>query len=515
MSTSLAEQLRRLQTPQSSQFIDTKKRDSILFTSKEAATKSRETVYEIGLSGLHELIEMNSDFEEFQSTLFELTAKDVQRAVETKEVNALLNKNIKRFMFHLSPYFMIPATHKCLEWLIRRFNINLYNKEELLMLILPYHQTNMFVRCVQVMKFDDPTNKWDFLSEVKKSSAPLSKYALWNHGATQPSFLGFVGKFTHEAIKEVNHKAGSLQTMIAFYCTTIIGAMEQAASINDNHLLSIVKYLVKSYKSDVIDFAAAGYMITAQLLVKAKLGVPLLSELMDKITSTVNPSLTQNIILLLSLMFQSQNDDLKVTDKALRNIMSFKWLLVAFEQMKTEGKPMIAFYRALICKLLEKIGDKNEDFIVYKEYCESLMSEVVLENDEAQIIIRLVTNNFVAFLVFLIFGHNSRAILDSYVLAPDESEEQKEEKKDLTEDEDEDEGIISLDSDDDDDNIPLKSQDVTLWYSTFLKTLERQYPVAFDEVVKVVMSTTPGRKRNGLKNVLGEIPSIIFTQNSY
>jgi U3 small nucleolar RNA-associated protein 10 len=388
MSTSLAEQLRRLQTPQSSQFIEVKKRDSILFTSKEAATKSRETIYEIGISGLSELIELNSVFQDFQSTLFEVTAKDVQRAVEMKEVNELLNKNIKRFMFHLSPYFMIPASHKCLEWLIRRFSINLYNKEEFLMLILPYHQTNMFVRCIQSMRFDDPTDKWSFLAEVKKSSAPLSKYALWNQGATQPSFLGFVGKFTQDAIKELGNKAGSLQTMIAFYCTTLIGAMDQAPSINDNHILFIAKYLVKAYKSNVADFAAAGYMITAQLLVKTKLGIALLNEIMDKITSNFQLPLSQNIILLMSLMFQSQNDELKITDKTLENIMSFKWLPSALDQMKSEGKPSIAFYRALICKLLDKIGDKSEDFMIHREYIEALTGEIVLDDEEAQVIIR-------------------------------------------------------------------------------------------------------------------------------
>ena len=388
MTTSLAEQLRRLQTPQSSQFVDSRKRDSILFSLKEAALKSRETIYEIGISGLHELIELNPVFEDFQSTLFELTAKDVQRAVESKEVNALLNKNIKRFMLHLSPYFMNPASHKCLEWLIRRFNINLYNKDEFLMLILPYHQTNMFVRCIQSMKFEDPTNKWHFLAEVKKSSAPLSKYAIWNHGATQPHFLEFVGKFTYDAIKELEDKAGSLQTMIAFYCTSIIGAMEQAVSINNNHILCIAKYLIKTFKSKVIDFAAAGYMITAQLLVKSMLGVPLLNELMDKITNNVDLSLSQEVILLLSLMFQSQTEELKITDQTLDNVMSFKWLPAAFEQMKKEGKPFIAFYRALVCKLLEKIGDKSGNFIHYKEYCESLMLEVVMDDDEAQTIIR-------------------------------------------------------------------------------------------------------------------------------
>lgn len=331
---------------------------------------------------------MNPAFVDFQSTLFDFTAKDVQRAVETKEVNTLLDKNIKRFLFHLSPYFMIPASHKCLEWLIRRFNINLYNKDEFLMLILPYHQTNMFVRCIQTMKFDDPTNRWDFLADVKKSSTPLSKTALWNHGATQPSFLGFIGKFTYDAIKELGNKAGSLQTMLAFYCTTLVGAMEQAPAINDNHILHIVKYLIKAFKSSVVDFTAGGYMVTAQLLVKANLGTPLLNELMDKITSSVQQALSQNVILLLCLMFQSQTGELKITDKTLENMMVFMWLPSALEQMRNEGKSYIAFYRALVCKLLDKIGEKNGDFVFYKEYCERLMGEVVLDNEDAQMIIR-------------------------------------------------------------------------------------------------------------------------------
>lgn len=312
----------------------------------------------------------------------------VQRAVETKEVNALLNKNIQRFMYQLSPYFMIPASHKSLEWLIRRFNINLYNQEEFLTLILPYHQTNMFVRCVQTMKFEDESSKWYFLSEVKKSSAPLSKYALWNHGVTQPSFLGYVGKFTYEAIKELGNKAGSLQTMFAFYCTTIIGALEQASAINDNHILFIAKYLVKAFKSEVLDFSAAGYMITAQLLTKAKLGVRMLDELMDKITSVVQPSMYQNVLLLLSLMFQSQNDELRITDRTLKNIMEFRWLPRAIAEMKRDGKPFIAFYRAVICKLLEKISEKDEDFEKFKQYCESIVNEVVMSDEDAQIIIK-------------------------------------------------------------------------------------------------------------------------------
>lgn len=388
MSTSLREQLLKLQTPQSSQFYDAKRRDSILFTQKDAATKSRETIYEIGLSGLRELIEIDNSFSEFESTLFDYTAKDVQRAVETDDVNRLLNKNIKRFLFHLSPYFLIPSSHKCLEWLIRRFNINLYNKEEILMLILPYHQTNMFVRCLQIMKFDDSGDKWNFLSEVKKKSSPLSKLTIWNHGASQPAFLEFVGKFTYDAIKELEVNAGKLQTMISFYFTSVVGSLEQAPKINDNHIVAISKYLIKTFKSNVVDYTAAGYMITAQLMTKANLKEKLLYELMDRLTNSVNIKLSKDCIILLALIFQTQSDELKITNKTLQNLMEIKGIVMILKQIKNEEKIIDDFYKALIYKVLIKIQEKDEHFLLYKEFCEGLLNEVDMDDDLACIIIR-------------------------------------------------------------------------------------------------------------------------------
>ena len=75
MTASLAKQLRRLQTPQSSMFFDSIKRDSILFSAKEAATKSLETIFDIGISGFEELVTINPVFKELESTLFERTAR--------------------------------------------------------------------------------------------------------------------------------------------------------------------------------------------------------------------------------------------------------------------------------------------------------------------------------------------------------------------------------------------------------------------------------------------------------
>lgn len=94
----------------------------------------------------------------------------------------------------------------------------------------------------------------------------------------------------------------------------------------------------------------------------------------------------------------------------------------------------------------------------------------------------------------LILNNLLRTVLESYI------QEQEVPSDKFTSDSE----VIELDSDDDDDAIPFKSQDITLWYSEILKMLERRYPMAFDLVVKNVMTSNPRRKRNGLKNVLGK-----------
>jgi len=72
------------------------------------------------VSGLEELIKLNPRFEEFHRTLFDLTSRSLERSVEDKKTNKTLNKHIRRFLLLLSPYFLLKASHKALEWLVNR-----------------------------------------------------------------------------------------------------------------------------------------------------------------------------------------------------------------------------------------------------------------------------------------------------------------------------------------------------------------------------------------------------------
>lgn len=48
-----------------------------------------------------------------------------------------------------------------------RFHIHLYNQDSLIACVLPYHETRIFVRVIQLLKISGPKHKWFWLLPVK------------------------------------------------------------------------------------------------------------------------------------------------------------------------------------------------------------------------------------------------------------------------------------------------------------------------------------------------------------
>jgi len=77
-----------------------------------------------GWDGLNELISINSDlFTRFGETIiFTESSKKLERAVEDSEVNRKLDAVIHEFLMAISPYLMVKASLKCMEWLVHRYD---------------------------------------------------------------------------------------------------------------------------------------------------------------------------------------------------------------------------------------------------------------------------------------------------------------------------------------------------------------------------------------------------------
>lgn len=390
IETSLAQQLRHLKTPQTSLLVDSKKRPSILFNPKEAAEKDRETIFDIGYSGFEDLVKLNPSFLQFESSLFDKNARELQRAIENKEVNRQLKEVIKKFLIHLSPYLLLQPAHKCLEWLIRRFNINEYEKDEFMMLILPYNETTIFVKCLQTMNLSHNHDKWHWLEPIKKNGVPLSKHALLNRVASDTFLMAFICESIVYAVRELDTRSNTLQVYYGFFCTSVIGALDQA-KINESHITNIYKAVRKGLKSNSIDFCAASLMIIGQLVNKVKLKRDILHSLIDMLLEKViHAKLQQDVVILLVLMHRNQSETIgEISEDCLSKIVvNNKWLPPVLSKIYSENVNILPFYLPLLSACFKYTQLKCTNWKKCRKFCDALLSEIFFRPEHAESVIR-------------------------------------------------------------------------------------------------------------------------------
>ncbi|KAG8444101.1 hypothetical protein GDO86_009331 [Hymenochirus boettgeri] len=310
--TSLAQQLKRLALPQTDpSLLNRKEAASLLFEPKEAANIDRDTFFALGCTGYEELLGIDSSFESFEETLFSHASKSLQRSVLTKAVNEQLDDTIGRFLIHLSPYFMLKPAQKCLEWLIHRFHIHLYNQDNLIGCILPYHETKVFVRVVQILKISDPTHRWHWLHAIQKPGVPLARGTVITHCYKDMNFMEFICNLVTRSVQEFSEFPGSLaqlRVLISFYVSTIVAALDAVEKISDVFIAKLLPYIQKGLKTSLLDYKAATYMIICQLAVKTVMVPTLVKSLSSQITRTLHktPSLIREGLGCLIVLLQNQ-----------------------------------------------------------------------------------------------------------------------------------------------------------------------------------------------------------------
>uniref|UniRef100_A0A673YEQ4 HEAT repeat-containing protein 1 n=1 Tax=Salmo trutta TaxID=8032 RepID=A0A673YEQ4_SALTR len=295
--TSLAHQLKRLALPQNDPNLLTRREvASLLFDPKDASSMDRSTFFALGCTGLEELLGIEPAFSEFQETLFSQASVDMERSVQSKEVNKKLDAGISLFLTRLSPYFLLKPAQKCIEWLVHRFHIHLYNVDTLLACALPYHETKVFVRVIQLFKLKDPTNRWNWLERLQKPGVPLARGTLITHCYKDLGFMDFICTLVTKSIKGYSGHSGNcaqLRVIFSFYASTIVPALDAVEKVSDTIISKLLPYVQKGLKSSLTDYKAATYMIVCQLAVK----VVMEAQLVDILALQVSKSLCKEPVL--------------------------------------------------------------------------------------------------------------------------------------------------------------------------------------------------------------------------
>lgn len=383
--TSLSLQLKRLALPQTDPNLFSRKEvASLLFDPTDAATMDRSTFYALGCTGLEELLGIEPALGEFQQTLFSPASLTLERSVQSKEVNLKLDSGISLFLTRLCPYFMLRPAHKCLEWLIHRFHIHLYNTNSLLACALPYHDTKVFVRVVQLLRIKEPTHRWNWLHPLQNPGVPLSRLTLVTHCRRDLWFLDFVCSLVTDSIEAYSgHSAGGseLRVIFSFYASIIVSVLDSAETVTNDIIAKLLPYVQKGLKSLRPDFRASSFMILCQLSVKVVMETGLVQSLSGLIAKSLKDRvLVQEGLGSLIVLLQNQ-DHSSPSARALTRLSSLPELVSSLQFMAVthDVSPLL---RPLLLHLLHcTFTSSGESEVDSGELLENLLKSVPLTKD--------------------------------------------------------------------------------------------------------------------------------------
>lgn len=362
------------------------KRLRILSDPEVPAAEDIEIIYRLGISGLRSLIKLNSVFREYENSLFDRTFADSERSLETSD----LNQSIKKFLFQLSPYFLQEPAHACLEWLVRAYRINEDNIDDMMALILPYHETEMFVECIKKILLNDRKSSWYWMKPFQKRGGILSRQDIVAKATSDPFFFEFILRTVNDAVDELNEKANALQCWFAFYTVVTLDVLDGITEIKEFHVSNITSMILKGLSSKVRDFCAASMTIIALLVTKIELKEEFLNKTIGILANIlIFPDMKKESLITLFLIHQTQNANSKIIiEKQLIELIDVSTIETLIDIHKTNNK-VFSLCLPLIVECVEEYvnGKQNHLFVV------KWISELRLNDGDAGALIRYTCGN--------------------------------------------------------------------------------------------------------------------------
>lgn len=280
--TSLERQLKRLKTPQTEVFRQQKYRVSFLYDRKEAAAIDCDTHLRIANKGFKRLLKLNPDLEEFKD-LFSEQSKEIERSTLQQDENEQLSERTRKFINNsVLPFFMLNDCHETLEYMIYKYQVHTYQQNDLLCAILPYHETRLFARALQVMG-DFDTSLWGWLEPYKKEGVPVPKERILNVLSSR-SKLPLVSLLGDKLI-EMNKDSAKAGIYTSFYTTTMMCVLDR--DLDEKFFVAFMPHVYKAIKkSNNSNLFMAGLVLIGYLAYTQDLEETYLERLVDRLTKT-------------------------------------------------------------------------------------------------------------------------------------------------------------------------------------------------------------------------------------
>ncbi|TIA89581.1 hypothetical protein E3P99_02017 [Wallemia hederae] len=277
--SSLQDQIAQLASHDAARINKPSKRDSYLFQPNQAAELDMGDIHLLAIGGFDQLKELDTSFQDFESSLFSDSLRDLDRTSLNQSQVDELNTTLNRFLIKLSPHLPTRAAAKVLEWLIRKFRVHEFNIDATLIAFLPYHDSTSFSKILQLLKLPpaSSSNKYSFLLPVKKSQQALQRAILLKAIRSDHEVLKLVSQSLPSALEVVS----THRPLASFWTVTLLEYIQQAKKIDDGELTTLyasIRATLRNKSSKDAQYAAR--MVFVVLAQKMPLGDKLLTSLM-------------------------------------------------------------------------------------------------------------------------------------------------------------------------------------------------------------------------------------------
>ncbi|CAH8526495.1 unnamed protein product [Heterobilharzia americana] len=228
---SLTDQLRALAVPITSSYVvDNVHRKSLIY--ENASKIDTQSCYSNSVKSFKKLCKIESAFIPFENTLFAVTSCQLEMCNLLAQEKEKLDDEISKFLCYISSFLKHFFAVEALEWLVYKFQIHLHYVEDFIRCIIPYHETGLFVKFIQILNFKQLPTGFQWLKPYAESGKSVSRQ-----------------EFTRLCLRE--------HTLIPFICTTVISYVDHcrnlvSSRLNDmtNFILGIVTALCDSGTSE-------------------------------------------------------------------------------------------------------------------------------------------------------------------------------------------------------------------------------------------------------------------------
>ncbi|KAK5128781.1 hypothetical protein LTR85_000114 [Meristemomyces frigidus] len=236
MATALQQQLAAIQQ-NSTQQLDlkaqkTRHSKSLLFEPRDAAIQSFDTVYQLCYEGFEELCMLDARFSSFARNLFSEQSKNEDRTQMTAKENGELDKTIESFLGLVGGRLLLKPAMKAVEWLVRRFRVQEYNTEAVLLTFLPYHTSQIFPLLLSIVPEQLPASfRWLHPYVASLQSPP--RHAVLSAAINNPAFFSAFSQYVLRVSRVRHHAAILLGFWASITAQAVNGMIDSTRSGRD------------------------------------------------------------------------------------------------------------------------------------------------------------------------------------------------------------------------------------------------------------------------------------------